>query len=168
MAAHKKKVESMKAARKKLEKFAGDNTMMKVKHTKQVVDCLDSNSLPSRYNSLSLPSVRSGFGKMPLHNECRLHKCKPEQCMEIKRLCNAPYVDEGKELPAGILSWTHKQQYTCVDKVAITSSNPMSLGFGMAWCVIGAFMVLGAMYINMQNGFGGFSSAKVLPYQPSD
>jgi hypothetical protein len=168
---HQKKLESMEAGQTQLEAWTEQNSWIKVRETKQVVDCVDNEALPARYNTLGNPKVRSGFYQMPLHNQCRLHNCKPNQCLEIKKKCRTPYIHEGKEvemcekeLPA--------TSFECKDKVGISSSNPLSLGFGIAWAILGLIVLCGAIGLAFKNRdeleLGGGGGAKVYPYSPSD
>lgn len=133
-AAHKKKIDLMKAGRETLEAWT-KTRMTTVTETKNVIDCFADN-LPRRYNGMALPAVRSGFEKMPLHNLCRLHKCTAKQCLTVKNTCKIPYVHESPEELCPI----HRPNGTfeCIDKVSIWSNNPMSMGFGAAWIVMGA------------------------------
>jgi len=132
--AHADKIASMKAHAAKLEAWTAQK-MATVVESKQVIDCF-ADRLPRRYNALALPAIRSGFDKMPLHNECRLHSCNAKQCLEVVRTCNVPYVHVAPEQMCNV----HRPNgsFTCVDKVSIMSNNPMSLGFGIAWMVIGS------------------------------
>jgi len=131
--AHKAKIASMTAKAAALESFVAGQ-MATVTSSKDVIDCL-ADRLPSRYNSLKLPAIRVGFDKMPLHNECRLHGCLATQCLEVKRPCKVPFVHEAPEDMCNLRQ--ANGSYSCVEKVSITSNNPMSLGFGIAWMVIG-------------------------------
>lgn len=132
--AHDAKKESMKTKAKQLEDWTRSR-MPTVPETKQVVDCF-SDRLPSRYNSLALPQMRSGFEKMPLEPQCRMHGCKPTQCLEVKYQCRVPWVHEYPEVDCNI--YRANGTFKCVDKVGIMTNNPMSLGFGIAWMVIGS------------------------------
>jgi hypothetical protein len=152
--AHRKKVKSMKTKSKELETWTAER-MPTVQKTKQVVDCF-ADRLPRRYNSLALPKMRSGFDKMPLHNECRLHSCTAKQCLEVSYTCKVPYVHEAPEVQCNLQR--PNGTFTCVDKVSISTNNPMSLYFGIAWFVIGSiFLCAGiATFIRQYNAEGGF------------
>merc|ERR1719424_452653 len=104
--------------------------MATVTESKVVHDCF-ADSLPRRYNGMALPTVRSGFDKMPLHNMCRLHGCSAKQCLEVKRTCKVPYVQDAPEEMCPVSR--PNGSFTCMDKVSIWTNNPMSLGFGIAW-----------------------------------
>jgi hypothetical protein len=140
-AAHQKKISSMKAEAAALESWTA-NRMEGVIESKQVIDCFDDR-LPRRYNALSLPQRRSGFDKMPLHNQCRLHGCAVDKCLEVKRQCRVPYVHEGAEVMCNV--YRPNGTFDCVDKSSIMTDNPMSFGFGIAWMVIGFFMLCAAI-----------------------
>jgi len=133
MKAHKDKIASMTRKAAELEAFVADQ-MATVKGSKEVIDCFGDMG-GARYNNLKLPQSRSGFEKMPLHDQCRLHGCKPNQCLEIKRTCKVPFTMEAPEVMCNV----HRPNgtFTCVEKVGIMSNNAMSFGFGIAWMVIG-------------------------------
>lgn len=133
-AAHKKKIASMAMHARKLEDWTAQK-MPTVISSKEVIDCF-ADRLPRRYNSLALPQMRTGFEKMPLHNQCRLHQCTAKQCLTIKRTCNVPFVHVAPEVMCNV----HRPNGTfeCVEKISIMSNNPMSLGFGIAWMIIGS------------------------------
>merc|ERR1719217_800091 len=80
--------------------------------------------------------MREGFEKMPLHNQCRLHGCKATQCLQIKTKCKIPWVHEAPEVQCNV--FRPNGTFTCVEKIGIMTNNPMSLGFGIAWMVIGS------------------------------
>jgi hypothetical protein len=154
--AHQDKIHSMKAKAAELEAWTATR-MPTVKMSKSVIDCFD-DKLPRRYNSLALPKMRTGFEKMPLHNQCRLHGCKSTQCLEIKRKCKVPYVHEYPEVQCNV--FRPNGTFTCVDKIGIMTNNPMSLGFGIAWMVIGSIFCCAGIAswirtINNEGGFGG-------------
>lgn len=148
-AAHQKKIDLMKAKYTELEQWTADR-MPTVVEAKQVIDCF-ADRLPARYNSMQLPKMRSGFTTMPLHNQCRLHGCKVNQCLQIRKPCKIPYIHDKPEVMCNV--YRPEGYFTCVDKVTISSNNPMSLGFGIAWFIIGGiFMCVSiAVYIRMNN-----------------
>jgi len=154
-AAHKAKIASMTAKAATLESWVAGR-MRTVKDTKSVVDCF-ADKLPRRYNALALPKMRSGFDKMPLDNQCRLHQCKANQCLEIKRTCKVPFVHEFPETMCNV--FRPNGTFTCVDKITINSNNPMSLGFGIAWMVIGGLFVCAgfAFYMRQLSQAGHFN-----------
>lgn len=135
--AHKDKIASMKAHAAKLEHWTAQK-MPTVIQSKEVIDCF-ADRLPSRYNSLALPQMRTGFEKMPLHNQCRLHSCSAKQCLEVRRTCGVPYVHVAPEEMCNV----HRPNgsFVCVEKIGIMSNNPMSLGFGIAWMLIGSIFL---------------------------
>lgn len=132
-----KKVESMKAGAQKLADWTTER-MVGVKEIKQVIDCF-ADKLPRRYNAMALPKMRSGFDKMPLHNQCRLHGCKPNQCLEVRRPCKVPFVNEPPEALCHI--YVQNGTFSCVNKIEIMSNNPLSLGFGVVWMVVGSLFL---------------------------
>jgi len=140
-AAHKAKIDIQKAKSNELETWT-QQRMPTVLEEKHVIDCFDDR-LPRRYNSMSLPKMRSGFSTMPLHKECRLHGCLVNQCLQVKKKCKVPFVHEAPENMCKM----HKDegQFECVEKVEISSNNPLSLGFGVAWMVIGGFLLCAAI-----------------------
>jgi hypothetical protein len=130
-----KKIDSMKAKRKELETWTS-NRMVTVNEMTNVIDCF-ADSLPRRYNSMAYPQMRSaGFDKMPLHNECRLHGCEAKQCLRVKKPCRVPIIFDQPEALCQI--YEPNGTYECVDKIGIMANNPMSLGFGITWMVVGA------------------------------
>lgn len=135
--AHKMKIDSMKAKVKTLEEWT-QKRMASVIESKRVVDCFD-DKLPRRYNALALPKMRSGFDTMPLHNQCRLHGCKVTQCLEVKTKCKVPFVHQSPEIMCNV--YRPNGSFSCVDKVGISTNNPVSLGFGIAWMVIGSLFL---------------------------
>lgn len=151
-----KKLESMKAKRKVLEDWVTDR-MITVTEMKQVTDCF-ADKLPRRYNGLSLPKLRTGFDKMPLHNECRLHNCKTNQCLEVKRPCKVPFVFEPPESLCSL--YKPNGTFKCVDKVTIMSNNIVSLSFGIAWMIIGSVLLCCGIWswirtLNLESDFFG-------------
>jgi len=132
--AHQEKIASMTAKAEELKSFMVEK-MTTVKESKEVIDCF-ADRLPSRYNSLKMPKMSTGFELMPLHKTCRLHGCLATQCLEIKHPCKVPFVHDAPE------SMCHAHEsngtFTCVEKSGISTNNPMSLGFGIAWMLIGA------------------------------
>lgn len=158
--AHKKKIDSMKAKAAQLESWV-QKRMSTVTESKQVVDCFDDR-LPRRYNALALPQLRSGFDKMPLNNECRLHGCNPNQCLEVKRACKVPFVHQAPEVMCNI--YRPNGTFSCVEKIGMWSNNPMSLGFGIAWMVIGSiFLCAGvANFIRQMNADHSASDSTAL------
>jgi len=131
--AHRDKIASMSAKAAELEAFVAEQ-MATVKGSKDVIDCF-ADDLPNRFNSLKLPKMRTGFEKMPLHNECRLHGCKPTQCLEITRTCKVPFVHEAPEVMCNV--YRKNGTYNCIDKVGTMSNSPMSVNFGIIWFVVG-------------------------------
>jgi len=159
------KVESMKAKRNELEAWTIVNSRLTVPSTKTVMDCIDQAQLPSRYDPLVLPRVRSGFDKMPLHNTCRLHRCKISQCLVAKKDCPVPYINAGTEVnlcPPRPEATT----YECTDKILIQSGSPMGIGFGVTWVIIGA--LLGIAGIAMLASGGGDSDNKAPMSAPKE
>jgi len=136
-AAHTAKINIQKAKMQQLERWTQER-MPTVLEEKNVIDCFDDR-LPRRYNSMSLPKMRSGFSTMPLHNQCRLHGCQVNQCLQVKKKCKVPFVHEPPEVMCNMPK--DHGQFLCVDKVEISSNNPLSLGFGVAWMVIGALFI---------------------------
>lgn len=151
--AHQDKIKSMKAKAASLEAWT-KGRMATVTESKEVLDCF-ADSLPRRYNGMALPTVRSGFDKMPLHNMCRLHGCSAKQCLEVKRTCKVPYVQDAPEEMCPVSR--PNGSFTCMDKVSIWTNNPMSLGFGIAWIVIGSifFCAAVATFVRAYNAEGG-------------
>jgi len=155
----KKKIDSMKAQRNKLYDWTAANSRIRVSQTKQVTDCIDQASLPDRYDALTLPKVRSGFDKMPLNNNCRLHKCKVNECLVAKTACPLPYIHkklDGSISPeiASCVPRPPATQYECVEKVLIQSASPMSLGFGLCWVIIGLLLGCAGIYMLVAGGAG--------------
>lgn len=136
-AAHKAKIDIQKAKSLELEQWT-QQRMTTVLEEKYVFDCFD-DKLPRRYNSMSLPKMRSGFSTMPLHNQCRLHGCKVNQCLQVKKKCKVPFVNEAPEVMCNVPA--EEGQFLCVDKVEISTNNPLSFGFGIAWMAIGVLFV---------------------------
>jgi hypothetical protein len=169
-ATHQKKIDSMKAKRDELYTWTSSHSRLTIPTLKIVIDCIDAGrlgdttpgELPTRYNSLALPKMRSGFVKMPKHKQCRLHNCEINQCLVVKKVCALPFISQGKETEHCSLR-VHDTTFECVDKESISSSNPMSLGFGLAWVIIGMILGIVAIYMLVSGG-----AAKVQPYAPSD
>merc|ERR1719352_1853387 len=112
--------------------------MPRVVESKNVIDCM-ADALPSRYNSLRLPKMRSGFEKLQLHNQCRLHGCAPNECLVVKHQCPVPWMYAP---PEEICQEPRTNgTFTCEPKVTIWSNNPLSIGFGIAWIVIGSIFM---------------------------
>jgi hypothetical protein len=163
-AAHEKKIKHMKAKKAELESWTAER-MPTVTDIKQVVDCFDDR-LPRRYNSMSLPKMRSGFATMPLHNECRLHGCKVTQCLQIKKPCKIPFIHDAPEAMCNIRY--ADGEFNCVEKVDISSNNPLSLGFGVAWMVIGAIFACAgvANYVRPRSSDGSQAEAETTAMVP--
>jgi hypothetical protein len=132
--AHQDKINSMKAKRSQLEGWT-TNRMRTVTSTSRVTDCI-ADTLPRRYNGMGLPVFRSGYDKLPLQNDCRLHSCTYKQCLKITQPCPVPFLQSSPEQNCG--TNLYAPSFTCIDKVGINSNDPMSLGFAAAWIVIGS------------------------------
>ena len=133
-ATHRLKVESMNQKRAELEAWI--DSMTSTPSTKHVIDCIDQNYLPRRYDALTLPSMSSGFGKMPLISDCRRHKCKANQCLVVKMDCPPPWIKSGKEVEM-CPRRPPQPSVECVDKVGIMGNSPLGFGFGICWIVLG-------------------------------
>lgn len=133
-AAHLAKIAVMQAKKLELEAWT-KGRMRTVEQAVTVTDCI-GDTLPRRYNGMGLPSFRSGFEKLPLHSQCRLHGCKHKQCLKITRPCRIPFLQSAPEQNCGFNDYS--PSFECQDKVGINSNDPMSIGFTIAWMIIGS------------------------------
>jgi len=162
---HAAKINSMKNRRNDLEWWSVRNSMLTIAETKKVYDCIDHASLGKLYTGWGEPEVKSGSDHLPLLNKCRLHECDQDQCLVVRQTCRIPYIMEGREIEGCFDDRPLRERFECVDKVGLSSSNPMSLGFGLAWVIMGVFfgcVSLGMVHRDRTN------YAKVSPYQESD
>jgi len=135
------KIQNMKDHHAALQSWSVGRTP-KVTEAVEVIDCIDDN-LPRRYNGIGEPKFSGGFDKLRLHNQCRLHSCKRNQCLKIKTPCPITQMTTPPERQCD--SGQDDTKYECVDKVQIMWNNPLSLGFGISWAGIALFMFCGAI-----------------------
>jgi len=140
--AHQAKIDSMKAKKAMLESWTVTR-MRTVTASTRVIDCID-DTLPKRFNGMGLPLFTSGYDKLPLHSECRLHRCSTSQCMKTTQPCHVPLVHDSPEQNCG-----HQNldaTYECIDKAGYNSFDPLSFAFAGAWVLIGCvFFCAGAV-----------------------
>lgn len=135
------KIQSMRDHQAQLQSWSVGNTP-RVTEAVEVIDCIDDR-LPRRYNGIGEPRFSGGFDKLRLHNQCRLHSCKRNQCLKIRTQCPVPQMDTAPERMCN--SGDQDTQYECVDKVQLMWNDPLSLGFGISWAGIALFMFVGAI-----------------------
>jgi hypothetical protein len=170
--AHADKIKSMKDKHTALESWTSANSFLTVKETKIVLDCTKTNNPNSITPNHAIPQVTNGYDMFEQQEECRLHGCEPNQCLVKKKACPLPYIwkfpfggNAGQTTPETSQcdrdTNTPKTRFECVDKQHISSSNPMSLSFGLMWISIGMGLGVAAIYLLFKAG-----GAKVHPYQP--
>jgi hypothetical protein len=162
---HTQKINIMKNRRNQLEAWTRANSMMTIPSMKKVYDCIDHDRLGKLYTGWGEPEVKSGGDHLPLLESCRMHKCDQDQCLVVRQNCRIPYIHEGREIENCYDDHILRETFECQDKVGLSNSNPMSLGFGLAWVIIGGILgciALGMIYTQRS------AMAKVAPYQPSD
>lgn len=168
--AHADKVKSMKDKHAELESWTSANSFLTVKETKIVLDCTKTNSPNAIPPNNAIPQVTNGYDMFEQQEECRLHGCEPNQCLVKKKACPLPYIwkfpfggNAGQTTPETSQcdrdTNTPKTRFECVDKQHISSSNPMSLSFGLMWISIGMGLGVAAIYLLFKS-----PAAKVVPY----
>jgi len=171
--AHADKIKSMKDKHAELESWTAANSFLTVKETKIVLDCTKTNSPNSIPPNHAIPQVTNGYDMFEQQEECRLHGCEPNQCLVKKKACPLPYIWKfpftyGSYSPLDKTpetaqcdrdTNTPKTRFECVDKQHISSSNPMSLSFGLMWISIGMGLGVAAIYLLFKS-----PAAKVVPY----
>lgn len=134
--AMKDKIKSMEFHRSSLEVWSRENYPL-VLETKQVHDCIDEGGWSRRYSMLGFAHDRGGFDKLKLKYGCRLHGCKANQCLQVKKRCPITQMVNSPENSCPVFGDTNT--YTCVDKVRFKTENlimgPVALGcLGCAAC----------------------------------
>lgn len=177
--AHADKVKSMKDKHAELESWTSANSFLTVKETKIVIDCTKTNSPNAITPNHAIPQVTNGYDMFEQQEDCRLHGCEPNQCLVKKKACPLPYLwkfpfaygtaGQAGSYASGALTPetsqcdrdtnTPKTRFECVDKQHISSSNPMSLSFGLMWISIGMGLGVAAIYLLFKS-----PAAKVVPY----
>lgn len=140
LASHERKIKSMRDHKLQLETWTLERSP-KVTETLEVVDCMED--IPRRFNSLGNPVYQSNFEKLRLHRSCRVHGCKNNQCLRVRRPCEIPPMHSEPELARICRPPVDPATFECVDKITIMSNNPLSLGIGIGWAGLALIMCCG-------------------------
>lgn len=146
-AALKDKIFWMTAKRRELQRWS-ESRWPKVLETKEILDCVDSVG-SRRYNMIGWSSDSSGYDKLKLRYECRMHRCSSRQCVKVTRKCPIPKMSTAPETTCG--PFGDQNLYTCVDKVSFSSGGAVSQPVAYCWLSLSGLCFL----CSMAAGFAG-------------
>jgi len=156
----KSKISLMTAGRASLERWSRSHWPL-MGETQHLHDCIDESA--RRYNMIGMTAYNSGFDKLKLRYECRVHGCSSNQCIKVTRKCPIPQMSSEPESTCG--PFGDPNTYMCVDKVHFATSGTVTgpLGYGfLGASLLCLFSSLGACF----QAYLMRKNAQVLPYIP--